>query len=124
MAFDSSITLDGTAGADHIFLLQSSLGAESLRVLSTATLSEPFTLALKASQSGNKAAGIMDRYLISLAEVHLDTANVDQRLISNFTLSASRSTVITRAMINNQLALIADIIGDSTMVDKVLRKEV
>lgn len=124
MAFDSSITLDGTAGADHIYLLQSAIGSQSRRILSTSTLSEPRALEIKHSEAGNKTTGVTDRTLISISDVVLDDSGAERRSIINTTLALDRSTEITRAMVDNQILLMIDFLSDTANVDKLLRKEV
>lgn len=126
MAFTSDIVLNDAQATPvaHTFTEIERALNTTKRVDANAgeTLTEPQLMEIKHSVSG-KAPNIIDRHLVSFSETVKDSLGVSQVVVCNFTLAVPRSSVITRAKVNDQFRYLINLLSNTTYVDKLLRGE-
>lgn len=92
------------------------------RINVATTLVEPGLFTIKHSVSG-KAPHQIDRHLVQFSTVKKDALGVPYTLTGNLTLAWPRETVITRAMVNDQIAFIRNFLSVTANVDAIVRGE-
>lgn len=84
---------------------------KSERIDRDSTSVEPRLLVIKHEASG-RSDRIIDRHLISLSEVKVDSGNVAHTMTVNLTVSVPRNTVFTTARISENIVLATALLGD------------
>lgn len=120
--YSTSITLKNKALADVVFNKISSTATESTFLDASTTLSAPRRVIVKHTMAKDGVEGV-DRHLISVPVTKLDASNKPKVLTVNLSVQAPRG-VITRADIDDALALAKNMVGTDALVTQLLNGEV
>jgi hypothetical protein len=94
--------------------------------LNTATdLSNPETLTIRHQVTGSEKNGgvIVDRHLVSTSRVERDSAGVAHMCTVNLTIAVPRNGLFTTTEVTRQIALLANLLFTSGMVDNILQNQ-
>lgn len=123
MAFAEPLVLADVTPTNHNYLLLFADASSSKRIDQTYTSPETNYLTVKHSESGSQSAGYTDRHLLSMVRTVLDANGVPRQLIVNATVTAARSSVITRSIIDHSVKQISNFLITAATMDKFLRGE-
>jgi hypothetical protein len=132
MSLTDTLTLDNSSGTEATFSLQGRDNQGSRRIDTASTLTEPRSLIIKHSKTGNGVNAI-DRHLIQFSRTELDSATVPRTAIVNLTMAVPQSAVFSSSEIKDMVAYLVDLVSDggfsgsgfagTTALDQLLRSE-
>jgi hypothetical protein len=111
MSLSDTLTLDNATGTESTFALQGRDSSGARRIDTASTLSEPQSLVIKHSRSG-QGLNAVDRHLVQVAKTELDSNGIARTAIVNFTMAVPQSTVFTSTEILNMAGFLVDLITD------------
>jgi len=85
----------------------------SNRINTATTLSEPTSLVIKHSKSGN-GPNTVDRHLVQFSVTQIDDEGVPRTAIVNFTMAIPRSEALTFANVTDIVSNLIDFISDGS----------
>lgn len=130
MAFTSDLVLDDVSGDDVTYRLTSTDAGGSKRIDIATTLQEPAFLSIRHSLTG-KGADAVDRHLVQFTRTKTDANGIPRTLTVNFTMAVPRSSVITAALVADQVQNLLDLLSSGALttlastanIDSLLRGE-